>query len=792
MKKTFLIFFLVLLLTKSNAQTNCTPITISSNPIVLNPSQKNCYSGVDENSSEIGFDLSNYLINLNNIVVTPKTPRGIHFDPIDIESTKSSEISCNGSLWVLGKYNKELNITAVNRVGFKRIFLKKHPLGNTTDNSFFTFDIPSLENQSINPNGYPISFHPKGMKASKDNKFLVIYGSADFNFQLTQGGPLNTIGYSDGFVLVFDVNMETFVSINFIQGFNSTPQIANKNRYCKVETLCEVTNYSNFSNYLFDFSGVSEIDLAYTNRQNYFGDICIDFGKIEISNSGQIISPINFSKTPVGWTLGGSISQAALRFPELNLMETEVVFNSFDTDNPNSNLGNYTVTVGYIGSPGSLGMPSVPVIPFGATIPSQCIGFLFVGIDGSNGNGIASLTGMKTISISNYSRFFFNNIKIYKETAPLNISNSYLLLGGTASEGNDPYASFTLNPNNTPSSNLKEGIVIQKLDYLSYTDLVTNSIFNPTWQKLYTSNIAGNQNSEWSRIKDLRIVCNDNFQILSSISPYYSFITQSSNFERYKYTNVYEINSNSGSINRQFTKHLNLLPPPLPQYSQDYLPVLGPISFSSIPFELNNAYPSIPFLPRNFGFSVLNSNLNYEGDYVGYELYFKPSAADFCDPNLLVSDIDDLTSFDLHYFPESFVSPPEDILIVENLTGIETLDLNVICQQPDLTNIGGNFNVILGKKKNDKLDLIENTENINIYPNPAKDIIVIKSSIKNSEISIQDFSGREILSFTKYQISSNNESYINIAGLSDGIYFVLIRDSENKSVVYKNKLIIVK
>ncbi len=71
---------------------------------------------------------------------------------------------------------------------------------------------------------------------------------------------------------------------------------------------------------------------------------------------------------------------------------------------------------------------------------------------------------------------------------------------------------------------------------------------------------------------------------------------------------------------------------------------------------------------------------------------------------------------------------------------------------------------------------------VNIYPNPAKDIININNS-NNSVLSIFDITGKQILC---KKLNSNN-SKINVSNLLSGVYFVKIAKS---NVVTTKKLII--
>jgi hypothetical protein len=70
-----------------------------------------------------------------------------------------------------------------------------------------------------------------------------------------------------------------------------------------------------------------------------------------------------------------------------------------------------------------------------------------------------------------------------------------------------------------------------------------------------------------------------------------------------------------------------------------------------------------------------------------------------------------------------------------------------------------------------------------IYPNPAKDLISLDFKIDNANVKIMDVSGKVV--FTQDKISRNEE--INVSGLSNGMYFIVL---ENSSYYIIDKLII--
>jgi hypothetical protein len=72
---------------------------------------------------------------------------------------------------------------------------------------------------------------------------------------------------------------------------------------------------------------------------------------------------------------------------------------------------------------------------------------------------------------------------------------------------------------------------------------------------------------------------------------------------------------------------------------------------------------------------------------------------------------------------------------------------------------------------------------INIYPNPTKDYVVINNLKGENQITIIDLNGR----MRYYQNSSSNQVEINLEGLESGIYNLNIINGNNIST---KKLII--
>ena len=119
-------------------------------------------------------------------------------------------------------------------------------------------------------------------------------------------------------------------------------------------------------------------------------------------------------------------------------------------------------------------------------------------------------------------------------------------------------------------------------------------------------------------------------------------------------------------------------------------------------------------------------------------------------------------SFDCYAFFVRSVCSSTD---VSSWTGASSLGCSIVAYNWFLTLSNDNF--------------VTNSENnkLQIYPNPAKNIINIKYNSEIEKISIFDYLGKEILT----QIQNNNE--INVENLSKGIYIIEIQLENEK--VYK-------
>jgi hypothetical protein len=77
-------------------------------------------------------------------------------------------------------------------------------------------------------------------------------------------------------------------------------------------------------------------------------------------------------------------------------------------------------------------------------------------------------------------------------------------------------------------------------------------------------------------------------------------------------------------------------------------------------------------------------------------------------------------------------------------------------------------------------------EAINVYPNPAKDVVYINSDVKDANVSIIDMSGKEV--YTGKLANTGNHS-ISLSTLSSGLYMVRVITADK---VYNAKVVVQK
>ena len=68
--------------------------------------------------------------------------------------------------------------------------------------------------------------------------------------------------------------------------------------------------------------------------------------------------------------------------------------------------------------------------------------------------------------------------------------------------------------------------------------------------------------------------------------------------------------------------------------------------------------------------------------------------------------------------------------------------------------------------------------NIDVYPNPASNVINFRSEFTIDNLSVLDLMGRTV----KEQISNNKESSLDVSDLAKGVYLVKLTSGEKEAV----------
>ena len=68
--------------------------------------------------------------------------------------------------------------------------------------------------------------------------------------------------------------------------------------------------------------------------------------------------------------------------------------------------------------------------------------------------------------------------------------------------------------------------------------------------------------------------------------------------------------------------------------------------------------------------------------------------------------------------------------------------------------------------------------NIDVYPNPASNVINVRSEFTIDNLSVLDLTGRTV----KQQISNNKEFSLDVSELAKGIYLVKLTSGEKEAV----------
>ncbi|NIF03850.1 T9SS type A sorting domain-containing protein [Chryseobacterium sp. Tr-659] len=138
---------------------------------------------------------------------------------------------------------------------------------------------------------------------------------------------------------------------------------------------------------------------------------------------------------------------------------------------------------------------------------------------------------------------------------------------------------------------------------------------------------------------------------------------------------------------------------------------------------------------------------------------FKPDGS--VDAGFGVNGIVDVDLNYKEFMRSAIITPDQKIMIFGNH---QTPNKGII------TKVLNNTNVLSAKDQGIK------KENLNIYPNPVKDILNINGQIKKEEAEILDAGGRRVLK------TIINDNKINISNLEQGIYYLKIGDVVNRFI----------
>jgi hypothetical protein len=98
-------------------------------------------------------------------------------------------------------------------------------------------------------------------------------------------------------------------------------------------------------------------------------------------------------------------------------------------------------------------------------------------------------------------------------------------------------------------------------------------------------------------------------------------------------------------------------------------------------------------------------------------------------------------------------------------------------------NANGQLNVIWYNKNRDGVSIFrpDYVNNLNVYPNPASDIVSIQMEllkVENTKVALYDMNGRLIISETNLTYFDNTGYQLNIADVPNGIYMLQVTNGE--------------
>ena len=105
-------------------------------------------------------------------------------------------------------------------------------------------------------------------------------------------------------------------------------------------------------------------------------------------------------------------------------------------------------------------------------------------------------------------------------------------------------------------------------------------------------------------------------------------------------------------------------------------------------------------------------------------------------------------------------------------------DIFILCiDDVSINNFSRHFNSLHTFSMQNSEALVENSDNINIYPNPVNDRLFIETEVEIENIEVYDVYGRQMLSAVSHQ-----PSVIDVSNLNSGIYFVKINTTNGNII----------
>lgn len=195
-------------------------------------------------------------------------------------------------------------------------------------------------------------------------------------------------------------------------------------------------------------------------------------------------------------------------------------------------------------------------------------------------------------------------------------------------------------------------------------------------------------------------------------------------------------------------------------------------------FVIQNNGPDTMMLSDSFAFQLLITNANGNAVILAY-----PSAQS----RLIVPLRKVMYPGDTlhHSTPLQINSVPDFSLLVNIIVQGNWINRSAddIVDPVANNNANGQLNVIWYNKNGDAVSIFkpDYINNLNIYPNPATDIVSIQMEllkVENTEVALYDMNGRLIISETNLTYFDNTGYQLNVSDVPNGIYLLKVTNGE--------------